>query len=252
MKIYSRARSSEQDDDPSVSLAALRKVLPFTFAAAKVSRGPTQVWNRHRVWWKGDSPSPEDLDWLVECLAYIYSDDYETAYDILLLLGSMGVSCSPAKQYMFVERLIACMDSNMPDYLRHAALRAAHSAREEMASIDVIEDAELREMILTKLSPAILSVVRPRQSATPADGIFHSFFDYYDRDLCYVQLVFALARNSKWHPHLSMDHHIDWCISMIAECCESSLEHPFYIAGILLQITPEQMSATSFASITDQ
>lgn len=250
MKIYSRARSSEQNDS-SVSLAALRKILPFTFAAAKVSRRPAQVWDRHQFGWKGNSPSSEDLDWLVECLDYI-SDDYETSYDILLLLGSMGVSCSPAKQYLFVEKLIACMDSNMPVHLRHAALRAAHNARQQMASIDAIEDAQLRDAILTKLSPAILSVVSPRQSTSPVSDISNRFFEYYDRDLCYVQLIFALAKNSNWHPYLSGDHHIDRCISMIAECCESSLEHPFYIAGILLQIAPEQMSATSFASITDQ
>jgi hypothetical protein len=142
---------------------------------------------------QGGSHSPDDFDWLVDYLDYIYSDDQEAAYDVLLLLGGMGVHCSPAKQHLFIERLVACMDSIMPPHLRDAALRAAHSAREEIASIDAMDD-RLRDMVLTKLSPAILSVVCPPPGATPEeypDRLFN-----YDRDSYYLQLVFALAKNS--------------------------------------------------------
>ncbi|KAG1793461.1 uncharacterized protein HD556DRAFT_1536490 [Suillus plorans] len=173
------------------------------------------------------SCTPEDTDWLVDYLDYICSDDHEVAYDILLLLGSMG-------------SLIACMDSNMPPPLRHAALRATHSAREEIASIDAIDDARLWDMVSTKLSPAILLVL-------------YYFFDY-DRDLCYLELVPDLARNSDWHPHLSGDRHVDRCISMISEYCdrESPTGHALYIAGILLRIAAEQTLVTSLESVTEQ
>ncbi|KAG0698837.1 hypothetical protein DFH29DRAFT_1016976 [Suillus ampliporus] len=172
------------------------------------------------------------------------------AGDILLLLCSRGVSCNPAKQHLFIESLTACMGSSMPHRLRHAALRAAHSAREVLASIDVIDDAKLREMVLTKFSPAVLSAVCPRPGATPADDGPDRFFDD-NRDLCYVELVFVLARNSAWRPHLSGDGHIDRCISMIARCCECR-RHPFYLAGIFLRIAPEQSSVPSLESITEQ
>jgi hypothetical protein len=249
-KIYLRARSSEQND-PSVLLTALRNVLHFTFAAADVSRDPDQLW--YASWFlPDDSHSPEDFDWVVDYLDFIYSDDHETTYDILLLLGSNGVRCSPAKQHLFIERLVACMDSDMPPHLRHAALRATHSAREEIASINAIDDA-LRDMILTKLSPAILSVVCPHPSTTPDDDGTDSPFDYH-RDLCYLELVCALARNSDWHPHLSGDRHLDRCISMIPEHCVSGFygHHAFYIAGILLRIAPVQTSDTSLDSVTEQ
>ncbi|KAG1785843.1 uncharacterized protein HD556DRAFT_87997 [Suillus plorans] len=246
-KIYSRVRSS----DASVSLAAPRNALHFTFAAAKVSREPARVWDLSS--WGNEFHSPEDFDWVVDYLDFIYFDDHEAAYDILLLLGSMGVCCSPAKQRLFIERLIACMDSNMPLHLRHAALRAARSAREQIASIDVIDDARLRDIVLTKLSSAILSVVCPHPGTTPTNDDADPFFNY-DRDLCYLELVCALARNSDWHPHLFGDRHIDRCISMIPQSCysESPMQHTFYIAGILLQITPQQTSITSLDSDTEQ
>jgi len=220
------------------------------FTATDISRDPAHLWYA-RSFLQGCPHSPEDFDGLVDYLDYIYSDDQEAAYDVLLLLGSMGVHCSPAKQHLFIERLVACMDSTMPPHLRDAALRAAHSAREEMASIDAMDD-RLRDMVLTKLSPAILSVVCPPPGATPEeypDRLFN-----YDRDLCYLQLVFALARNSDWHPHLSEDRHIDRCISMIPDYCssESSTQHTFYMAGIFLRITPEHQSVTLLDLVTEQ
>ncbi|KAG2118654.1 uncharacterized protein F5147DRAFT_757156 [Suillus discolor] len=140
----------------NVRVSALRKVLHFTFAASDVSRDPARLWSAD--WFgRGDSHSQEDFDWLVDYIGFIYSFDHEAAYDILLLLGSMGVCCSPAKRHLFIKRLIACMDSNMPLPLRHAALRAAHSAREQIASIDDIDDPTLRDIVLTELSPAILT-----------------------------------------------------------------------------------------------
>ncbi|KAG2151281.1 uncharacterized protein EDB93DRAFT_1140469, partial [Suillus bovinus] len=250
-KIYSRTRSSEQNDAP-VLLAALQNALHFTFAAADVSRDPAQLWYCGSFL-QGGSYSPGDIDWVVDYFDFIHSNDHEAAYDILLLLGSIGVRCSPAKQHLFIERLIACMDSNMPLHLRHVALRAAHSGREEITSIDAIDDARLQDMVLTQLSPAILSVVCPHPDTTPVDENSDRFFDY-SRDLYYLELVCALAKNSKWHPHLSGDHHIDRCISMIPWYCQSeyTTQHAFYISGILLQITPEQASDTSLDSFTEQ
>ncbi|KAG1841848.1 hypothetical protein C8R48DRAFT_52626 [Suillus tomentosus] len=244
--IYLRARSSKQNH-ASVSLATLRKILHFTFAITEVSRDPAKVWEWH-FWWKYLSHSPEDFDWAVDYLDFIYSDDHEAAYDILLLLSSVRVCCSLTKKHLFIERLAACMDGDMPHHLRHVALRAAYSAREEIASIDTIDDARLRDMLLTKLSPAILSVVCPH---TGTDGHDRSFYE--SRDYNYLKLVSVLARNSDWHPHLSGDRHIDRCISMIPEYCNSGYnQHAFYIAGILLRIADEQKSVTSLDSVTEQ
>ncbi|KAG1901358.1 uncharacterized protein F5891DRAFT_252240 [Suillus fuscotomentosus] len=251
-KIYSRARLSERND-ALVSWVALRgtPVLDFTFGTANISRDPAYAWDEQSSW-EHVSYSSENFDRMVDHLDFIYSNDHEAAYGILLLLGIMGVCCSPTKRHLFIERLISCMGSNMPTYLRHAALRAAHGAREEIASIHAIDDARLRDMVLTKLSPTILSILCPHRGTTLANDDPDPFFNH-GHDLCYLELVFALAKNSDWYPHLSGDRHIDWCISMIPTYCNSDIsQHAFYIAGILLRIAPGQMSVTSLGSITEQ
>ncbi|KAG2153037.1 uncharacterized protein EDB93DRAFT_238353 [Suillus bovinus] len=246
-KIYSRLRSCGRGDSRELS-RVLQNALRFTLTAAKVSRDPAHLWYGHYLE-TDDSRSPEDLDWLMDYLEYIYSGDEETALDILLFLDVMKVRCSPAKQHQFFKSLVFCMDGNRPVHLRHVALRAAHNAREEIASIDAIHDAKLRDMILTELSPTILTAVCPQSGTSFSnDDPDHPF--HHGRDLCYLELLFALVRNSKWHPHLFGGHHIDRCISIIAEC--RFMRHAFYLAGILLRITPGQLSVTSLDSITER
>ncbi|KAG2130533.1 hypothetical protein BD769DRAFT_635686 [Suillus cothurnatus] len=245
--IYSRARSSEQHHTWEL-LHALHNALHFTLTAAKIYRDPAKLWH-YQYFWTADPHSPEDFDWLVDYLEYIHRDDQEAAFDILLLLDVMKVRCSPARQHQFFKSLIACMDSNMPHDLRHAALRAAHSAREEIASIDAIDDAELRDMLLTEFSPAILTAVCPQPGAILSDNDPDRFFHSH-RDSCYLKLIFALARNPNWHPQLFRDHHIDRCISIIAQ--RDLLQHSFYLAGIFLRIAPERLSVTPLDSITEQ
>ncbi|KAG1849379.1 hypothetical protein C8R48DRAFT_677096 [Suillus tomentosus] len=113
-------------NNDTVSLAVLRKILHFIFAAFDISRDPAKVWNV----FVGISHSPEDFDWVVDYFDFIYSDDHdhEATYDILLL---------------FVK----------------------------IASIDAIDDADM----ITKLSPAILSVLCPHPGRTPANDDPTSF-----------------------------------------------------------------------------
>ncbi|KAG2138629.1 uncharacterized protein EDB93DRAFT_719825 [Suillus bovinus] len=247
-KIYSQLRSSKQNDLEGLS-RALKNGLRFTLTAAKVSQDPADLWHSYYSW-SYDSHPPEDFDWLVDYLEYIYSDEEDTAFDILLFLVVMKARCSPAKQHQFFTSLIACMGSNMPPHLRHVALRAAHTARDEIASMDAIHDAKLRDVTLTQLSTAILTAVCPQPGATfsndDTDRLFHD-----ERDLCYLELLFTLVRNSNWHPRLFGDHHVDRCIRIIADCRDMQ-QHAFYLAGILLQIAPEQWSTTSLDSITKQ
>ncbi|KAG1834899.1 hypothetical protein EV424DRAFT_532037 [Suillus variegatus] len=247
-KIYSRVRSFEKNP-PWELLGVMQNALRFTLTTARVSRDPANLWN-NQYFWTGDSHSPEDFDWLVDYLEYLDPDNQEAVFDILLLLVVIKVRCSPAKRYQFFKSLIACMGSHMPAHLRHAALRLAHRAREEMVSIDVIDNAELRDMILTEFSPAIPTAVCPQTGVTLSDYDPDRFF-HDDRDLCYLKLLFALARNSNWHPHLVEDHHIDRCISIAAQRYSLSL-HAFYLAGILLRIAPEQSSVAILNSITGQ
>jgi hypothetical protein len=218
----------------------------FTSNLTEASSDPSWLWQL-QISWQSNSHSPEDFDWLVEYLGDACSNDHVIAGDILVLLSSMSVSCSPAKQCSYIEKLIACMGSSMPPRLRHAALRAAHSFREVLASIDIVDDGD---MVLTNFSPAILTAVCPQPGATPTDSGPDCFFDR-GRDLCYLELIFALARNFQWRPHLYC--HIDRAVGIIADCCSLSWgSHAFYLVGIFLRMTSEEVSNASLRSITEQ
>jgi hypothetical protein len=220
----------------------------LTFASNFIAAPSDPYWLwQLRISWQRNSYLPEDFDWLVDYLGDVCSNDHATAGDILLLLSSMSVSCSPAKQRLYIEKLIACMGSSMPPRLRHAALCAAHSFREVLASIDIVDGGD---MVLTNFSPAVLTAVCPQSVAVSTDDddpdcVFHG-----DRDLRYLELIFALARNSQWHPHLYCQ--IDRTIGMIAACCELDEVHAFYLVGIFLRMTSEEVSNTSLSSITEQ
>ncbi|KAG2157156.1 hypothetical protein DEU56DRAFT_763289 [Suillus clintonianus] len=144
------------------------------------------------------------------------------------------------------------MGSDMPPRLRNTALRAAHSAREFLASIDVIDDAKLRDMVFTKFFPAVVSTVCPRPGVSSANDDY-----YYNPDLFfdnrpetyYLELIFALAINSNWRPHVFGDRHIERCISMIDYISNSYLSP--WLVGIL-RIAPEQLSDPLLKSITEQ
>ncbi|KAG1768959.1 hypothetical protein EDD22DRAFT_870143 [Suillus occidentalis] len=243
-KIYSRARAVSQHHFPN-ALAGLQQAKRFRFIVFGDISSPAWLW-QHHISWQDKYHSPEDLDWLVDYLGDVCSDDHETAGDILVLLSSMSVSCSATKVHVYIEKLIACMGSSMPVRLRHAALRAAHRSREVFASIDVGGDADVA---LTKFSLAILTAVCPQPVATSSDSDPDRFF-YPDRDLCYLELVFALARNSVWHPHLYCQ--INRAIGMIAVCCESNGPYAFYLTGIFLRLASEEMPVSLLRSITEQ
>ncbi|KIK41775.1 hypothetical protein CY34DRAFT_184672 [Suillus luteus UH-Slu-Lm8-n1] len=256
-KIYLRAKSSEHNDRDSSALFSKMQRFSIADILTKTLADPSSLWNL-QISWQSNSHLPEDFDWLVEYLGDVCSNDHATAGDILVLLSSMSVSCSPAKQRPYIEKLIACMGSSMPPRLRHAALRAAHSFQEALASIDIVDDGD---MVLTNFSPAILTAVCPQPCATPTDTGPDCFFDD-DRDLCYLELIFALTRYSQWRPHLYGDGHIDRCSSIVAKSCDFDVylylrsvvpqPHPFYLAGIFLRTTSEEVSVTSLSSITEQ
>ncbi|KAG2368449.1 hypothetical protein BDR07DRAFT_71445 [Suillus spraguei] len=248
-KIYSRARSFQHTDQDSS--AALRKARRFRLASDTNQSmfvdpaDPAWLWE-HQISWRCNSHSSEDFDWLVDYLGDVCSSDHKTAGDILVLLSSMRVGCSPAKQHLFIEALIACMSSSMPPRLRHAALRAAHSSQEVLASIDIVGHAD---MVLTNLSLAILTAVCPQPGATATDyGPDRSF--YYERDLCYLELIFALARNSCWRPHLHCQ--TDRAIRILALRHGARSRHTFYLVSFFLRMSSEEASATSLSSITEQ
>lgn len=185
--------------------------------------------------WAHDTRSSHEFEWLVDYICELRElEGYEvedTLADALLALSAMKSLGSRAKEAAYLEILLWSMGPEQPARLRYAALRATYETRRTLLA--AIEDtdgyANLREKLLA-LSPAILTAISP--SVESSHGVL---FDE-GRDGCYLKLLFTLVKNPTWCSRLSLDDHINRCISLMAEAADSN-PHAFYLAGIFLRIT---------------
>jgi len=187
---------------------------------------PDSVWSG-RFSWEGDTRSFDHFSWLVDYLGCLCDpdDDEVVTHTLLVLSGMRQLGNSTEWQLAYVKRLFSYMGLGQPRHVRHAALRAAHDARSALASIDISGDEAL---------PLINPLLPDEQES----------FDP-KRDLCFLRLVFTLARNrdSGWRPHLVKNNYVKRCVDIIEPSLRWYL-HPFYLLGFLLRIAPEEPQVT--------
>jgi len=189
--------------------------------------------------WAHDTRSSHEFEWLIDYICELRElEGYEvedTLADALLALSAMKSLGSRAKQAAYLEVLLWSMGPEQPARLRYAALRATCETRRTLLA--AIEDTDgyayLWEKLLA-LSPAILTAISPSEGAS-VEGSHAVVFDE-GRDGCYLKLLFALVKNPVWCSRLSLDDHINRCISLMAEAADSN-PHTFYLFGIFLRIT---------------
>src|ERR1700710_2273690 len=102
------------------------------------------------------------------------------------------------------------MKSGKPRRLRHAALRAVFDSRMTLAGLSSIEDEKIRNLLLAKLSPTLLTATRP-DSCAPGRRVESepdSKFNHW-RDVIYLRVIMALASDSQSCTQLLTDVHIE-------------------------------------------
>lgn len=155
---------------------------------------------------------------------------------LLLVLRTPFLS-NPAEYILFCDILMQYLHSNKPRDSKRVALRRACRLRHDLAKIeDEGVDPNIRNMVLSKLYPALRNVVRA---------------DWFDRN-DYLRLIFVLASSPAWLPRLSNNGHITWCINIIPELQKSPDPYSFYPAGILLriQLLHQEQAAPQLSAIT--
>ncbi|KAJ8590080.1 hypothetical protein M405DRAFT_816893 [Rhizopogon salebrosus TDB-379] len=134
---------------------------------------------------------------------------------------------SSTKRSSYVAALIRCMAPSKPSRVGNATLRAIFDARGELASITSnsmpqgVDSKLLDEFSQCTLSAAVSLDCEP---SVP-------------RSICYVRLVFSLARNDEWCQRLVRDGHIQHCI-FLAEQPHTSFSVRVYLPGIFTRINP--------------
>ncbi|KAG2143594.1 hypothetical protein DEU56DRAFT_791453 [Suillus clintonianus] len=174
--------------------------------------------------------------------------------DALLALSAMKGLGTRDRSSAYLHALITALESHTPR-LRNAALRAVSDSRLALADIDAIQDENIRHLLLTKFSPALLTAICPqtstRAASHPEDEPVANF--NYWRDHAYLRLIIALTSNVEWCKRLVVDRHIGYCISILNNLDEQS-PAPFHLAAIFGQLRSSSPDAAgaAFEAVTDE
>jgi len=160
---------------------------------------------------------------------------------VLYILPAPRVTYAP-----WWHALIHCMGVDQPYHLRHTAmLRIAKGAGKDLAMITAADskDLSLRELVLSRLSPALFSAMS--FSAKNVD------INYPHRDFQYIMLISTLAKSSDWHAPLIADRHIEKCIALLNARRHIFPTSFFHLANIFLCIAPPGQAASYCDAITN-
>ncbi|KAG1723780.1 uncharacterized protein EDB91DRAFT_1255516 [Suillus paluster] len=204
--------------------------------------------------WSGDRRTAADFDWLVD---YLVSrpQDHTAIGDALLALSAMKGLGTHDRASAYLQALISSMKSYNPHRLRYAALRAVSESRMKLANIDAIEDKKIRDLLLTELSPALLTAISPdttRAAGRRGGDEPEVNFNYW-RDDTYLRLIMVLASNIEWCKCLVADQHIGYCISILNHLDEHS-PAPFHLAAIFGRIyaSSSDTAPAAFEAVADE
>ncbi|OAX38529.1 hypothetical protein K503DRAFT_866088 [Rhizopogon vinicolor AM-OR11-026] len=169
-----------------------------------------------------------------ECNNLALSSLPEIQHLVLRILHSLPTPKldNPTKYTPYCRAFIDLISAGKHFNIRRSALGIASSARKDLAMITAAGvDESLRGMVLSKLSPALLTVAEDNLD------------DYHI-------LIFALAKSPDWRRRLIGDGHVVKCITVIHALRYRIKALPFYLVGFFLHIAPPGQTTRCCRDIT--
>ncbi|KIK38102.1 hypothetical protein CY34DRAFT_108820 [Suillus luteus UH-Slu-Lm8-n1] len=138
-----------------------------------------------------------------------FHNDIATAH-ALLMLSVDNTIFTPETTTAVVPRIILAMEHTESPLHRHVGLKIAHVIKEPLVNIT----ADVRDQLLPALRSATFGNIQS-DTITPGDTSPDRFV-YPERDLHYLEILFALANSEYWLLQLRQDscHHMQRCISI--------------------------------------
>ncbi|KAG1781895.1 hypothetical protein EV702DRAFT_492050 [Suillus placidus] len=138
-----------------------------------------------------------------------FHNNIATAYALLMLSADDAIF-TPETTTAVVPRIIFAMEHTESALHRHVGLKIAHVIKEPLVNIT----GDVREQLLPALRSATFGNIQS-DTITPGDTSPDRFV-YLERDLHYLELLFALANSEYWLLQLRQDccHHMQRCISI--------------------------------------
>ncbi|KAG0697359.1 hypothetical protein DFH29DRAFT_1022852 [Suillus ampliporus] len=175
--------------------------------------------------------------------AYVWTQQ-RTITSIIIATTGLGTR---ARESAHPSALISAMESSSPRRLRYAALRAVSDSRLALADMDAIQVENIRQKLLTKFSPALLTAICPMTNPMSTSTIGEMILTY--------GLVMAHTSNMEWCKRLVTDRHIGYyCISILNNLDENS-PAPFHLTAIFGRVrssNPDAAETTLEAVTADQ
>ncbi|KAH7925323.1 hypothetical protein BV22DRAFT_442856 [Leucogyrophana mollusca] len=172
-------------------------------------------------------------EWAIRFLDDHYeAQDYVAVADTFTMLSQARNIEHWADSPEFVNAIIFAMQPNRPTRVRHTAFRTAWEVRKAMGSPDGAVQFLLSDFAAA-LSSAALTDILPAENTSDTDSLDR--FLYYDRDLHYLQILYALAQNPDgiWDCHLHDHGHFDRCLSVARlDASEFRMLSP-YLVGVV-------------------
>jgi hypothetical protein len=155
--------------------------------------------------------------WLLDYIMYHHSISHQSALtDAFLTMSEMNIDASCREKIpTYINAIIFAMAPDKPPRLREAALRAACSSRNYLASLDT---DSLPPDLCAQFSAALSSVAADSISFDQGeDGILSEYSTICGKqNLRYLHILFSWTQSELWSHHLYDGGHLEACL-LIAE-----------------------------------
>ncbi|KAG1886489.1 hypothetical protein F4604DRAFT_1273722 [Suillus subluteus] len=175
------------------------------------------LWDCIRVGINHGKRRREDFTWLLDFIVHHRNTkDHLALGDALQAMSKVGeVEWPESSMQVYYSSICVAMSPDMPTQTRYSGMAALHAVRGKVASDD-LTPSMMVNLSLALSSTAALCIDPPMDDepchTLPLTEIALS----WRRDLCYIQIIFALRQSRKWDEYLTNDGHLERCAGIAA------------------------------------
>lgn len=154
----------------------------------------------------------EDFTWLLDFIVHHRdTKDHLALGDALQAMSKVGeVEWPEDLMQVYYSSICVAMSPDMPARTRHSGMAALHAVRRKVASDD-LTPSMMVNLSLTLSSTAAFSIDPPVDDEPSHTLPLSEIAQSWRRDLCYIQIIFALRQSGKWDEYLANDGHLERC-----------------------------------------
>jgi hypothetical protein len=175
------------------------------------------LWKCIRVGINHGKRRREDFTWLLDFIVHHRdTKDHLALGDALQAMSKVGEIEWPENlMQAYYSSICVAMGPDMPARTRHSGMAALHAVRRKVAS-DGLTSSMMANLSLALSSTAALCIDPPVVDDSSYTLPLSESARSLERDLCYIQIIFALRQACQWDEYLANDGHLERCARIAA------------------------------------